>query len=63
MRIRRVYVYAYACPCALVNTVSGPFFREGGRSIPNIVSSRLQHAHSVYNYHSTASIDYTRGNV
>ena len=46
-------VYVYTCPCAEVNAVSGWFFREGGRRpkapFPNIVSSRLQHANSVYN--------------
>ena len=35
------------CPCAQVDGVSGPFFSQA--PFPNIVSSRLQHADSVYN--------------
>ena len=32
----RVYIYTYTCPCAWVNAVSRPFFREGGLSFPNL---------------------------
>ena len=31
VRSRGLYVYAHTCPCPQVNTVSRPFFREGGR--------------------------------
>ena len=55
----RVCAYIYketcslkTCPCARVNDASRPFFfREKGplAPFPNIVSSRLHHAGSVYN--------------
>ena len=34
-----VYVYVYTCPCARVNAVSGPFFREGGLWPPSQILS------------------------
>ena len=65
-------VYAYKCPCARANAVSGLLFREGGL-FPNIVSSRLQHADSAYNQQAASicgaqwgppvSTDYTQVNV
>ena len=51
-------MYAYTCPCARVNTVSGPFFREGGQilslrvynmpTVSTISRPRLLVVHSVY---------------
>ena len=47
-----VYMYTQCLHVCKVSTdYSGPLFREGGpfTPFPNIVSSRLQHANSVYN--------------
>ena len=43
---------ALACACLCNVSVwmfANTIFGEGGRSVPNVVTSRLQHAYSVYN--------------
>ena len=58
-RVRHVYVYAHAytriCPCARVNGVSGPFFREGGLRAPSQTLSLC-----VYNMPTVSTISRPR---
>ena len=49
--IRRVYAYTYTCPCAGVNAVRGPFFREAGLWPPSQILSLC-----VYNMPTVSTI-------
>ena len=65
-----IRVYAYACPCARVSAVSGPFFGGRGPSAPSqILSLRVYNMPTVSTisrprlHVCTVSTDYTRVNV